>query len=433
MKKRKLTTVLLSLVLCVGMLTPAGFAAAADEAFDVAAVGVLDTDPQGSVVDFGSSYLWQVKCNKDLYSGPESDAVGDKLKTFVQSEIGDYIAINGKTVTQWNQESFNSVMIHISINAKNGQYFEMNTSAMLDGLLSLDTDNTVTFLPGLPAGDGSKLEKAVTFKLAAGSREPFVRAAEAEVITTTTTEAVDPSTIPFDVAAVGVLDQTPQKGLHDFGSSYLWQIDFTKDFYDTEQMANGRKDHVQSELGEYIVINGKTVTQWNTQLFNSVQIHVATNPSFGQYLEMNTDSLLDGLVDESTDNTVTILKGFPCAGGTALENSVSFRLAAGSAEPFARLDEPVDEPAQTTTTPAKTEKTTTTGKFQIVDESGPDAASGPSDGNTPGGPGIGWIIGIAAAAVVIAGGIVVIVLWKKGILFRKPSSEAEDDADHPAE
>lgn len=92
-------------------------------------------------------------------------------------------------------------------------------------------------MPGLPAGDGSKLEKAVTFKLAAGSREPFVRAAEAEVITTTTTEAVDPSTIPFDVAAVGVLDQTPQKGLHDFGSSYLWQIDFTKDFYDTEQMA----------------------------------------------------------------------------------------------------------------------------------------------------------------------------------------------------
>ena len=175
------------------------------------------------------------------------------------------------------------------------------------------------------------------------------------------------------------------------------------------------------------------MTQWNTELFNSVQIHVATNPSFGQYLEMNTDSLLDGLVDESTDNTVTILKGFPCAGGTALENSVSFRLAAGSAEPFARLDEPVDEPAQTTTTPAKPEKTTTTGKFQIVDESGPDAASGPSDGNTPGGPGIGWIIGIAAAAVVIAGGIVVIVLWKKGILFRKPSSEAEDDADHPAE
>ena len=48
MKKRKLTTVLLSLVLCVGMLTPAGFAAEADEAFDVAAVGVLDTDPQGS-------------------------------------------------------------------------------------------------------------------------------------------------------------------------------------------------------------------------------------------------------------------------------------------------------------------------------------------------------------------------------------------------
>ena len=127
------------------------------------------------------------------------------------------------------------------------------------------------------------------------------------------------------------------------------------------------------------------------------------------------------------------LSGTRCAGGTALENSVSFRLAAGSAEPFARLDEPVDEPAQTTTTPAKTEKTTTTGKFQIVDESGPDAASGPSDGNTPGGPGIGWIIGIAAAAVVIAGGIVVIVLWKKGILFRKPSSEAEDDADHPAE
>lgn len=59
----------------------------------------------------------------------------------------------------------------------------------------------------------------------------------------------------------------------------------------------------------------------------------ATNPSFGQYLEMNTNSILDGLVDPAKDNVVTILEGFPCAGDTALEKSVSYSLPADSTEP----------------------------------------------------------------------------------------------------
>ena len=97
---------------------------------------------------------------------------------------------------------------------------------------------------------------------------------------------------------------------------------------------------MQSELGDYIIINGKSVTQWNNETFNSVMIHVATNPSFGQYLEMNTNSILDGLVDPAKDNVVTILEGFPCVGGATLEKSVSYSLPADSTEPFVRLDEP---------------------------------------------------------------------------------------------
>ena len=423
MKKAKILAAALAMTLCVGPALSGGLQAAADEPFDVVAVGVLDTNPQGSYVDFGSSYLWQVKCNKNLYAGPESDAQGDKLKTFVQAEYGDYIAINGKTVTQWNAESFNSVMIHIGINDAIGQYFEFNTNSLLDGLLSGDRDNTVTFLKGLPAGDGSTLQENVTFTLAKGSKEPFVRADKAEEITPPEpTEPVDPSTIPFDVAAVGVLDQSPQKGLHDFGSSFLWQIDFTKDFYNESQLTNGRKDHVQSELGDYIIINGKSVTQWNEETFNSVMIHVATNPSFGQYLEMNTNSLLNGLVDPSTDNVVTILEGFPCAGGGTLEESVSYSLPANSTAPFVRLDEPVlPETPPTEEAPESSATTTTTGGFVIVDEdeSGGSEISSQA-GSDAGGLSTGLIVLIVViAVVVIGGGAAVLVLWKKGILFKK--------------
>lgn len=421
MKKAKILAAALAMAIGLAPTLTGGLQAAADEPFDVTAVGVLDTDPQGSYVDFGSSYLWQVKCNKNLYPGPESDAQGDKLKTFVQSEYGDFIAINGKTVTEWNAESFNSVMIHIGINDAIGQYFEFNTNCLMDGLISGDRDNTVTFLKGLPAGDGSTLLENVTFTLAKGSKEPFVRTDKAEEITPPTpTEPVDPSTIPFDVAAVGVLDQSPQKGLHDFGSSFLWQIDFTKDFYDESQLTNGRKDHVQSELGDYIIINGKSVTQWNNETFNSVMIHVATNPSFGQYLEMNTNSILDGLVDPAKDNVVTILEGFPCAGGAALEKSVSYSLPADSTEPFVRLDEAVlpsavpteDEPATTTTT----------GGFVIVDEdeSGADSAPSSQAGSDGDGLSAGIVVLIVVAAVVvIGGGAAVLILWKKGVLFKK--------------
>ena len=421
MKKAKILAAALTIIICLGPAL-AGKLQAAAETFDVTAVGVLDTDPQGSYVDFGSSYLWQVKFNKNLYPGPESDAKGDKLKTFVQLEYGDYIAINGKTVTEWNAESFNSVMIHIGINNAIGQYFEFNTNCLMDGLIRGDRDNTVTFLKGLPAGDGSTLQENVTFTLAKGSKEPFVRAGKAEEITSPApTEPVDPSTIPFDVAEVGVLDQSPKKGLHDFGSSFLWQIDFTKDFYDKSKISNGRKDHVQSELGDYIIINGKSVTQWNAETFNSVMIHVATNPSFGQYLEMNTNSLLDGLVDPSKDNVVTILKGFPCFSGGALEESISYSLPANSTEPFVRLDEPV-LPETLTTEEVSAVTTTSTGGFVIVDDDessdGAEISSqvdAEPEGLSP------WIVALIAviAVVVIGGATVGLILWKKGVLFKK--------------
>ena len=308
--------------------------------FDVIGVGVLDQQPNKSYVDFGTSYLWQALFGKELVPTPEN-VTGDKLKTFVQMEYGSYIYINGKSVAAWNRENYNSVMVHIGYQPALGQYLEFNTVTGLDGLIAADNDNVVTFVKGLPGANGEVLENNVTYKLPAGSTEAFVRQAQAETFLPDTDPADDASTA-FDVKEIGVLDQYPKKALQDFGSTYLWQIRFTKNFFDPGQIGeNGRKDHVQDVLGDYIYINGKSVTQWNAEVFNSVMIHVVVNPAYGQYLEMNTNCLLDGLIDETTDNVVTIMKGLPCFGGEPLAQSVSYKLAAGSVLPFVRLDAPV--------------------------------------------------------------------------------------------
>lgn len=74
----------------------------------------------------------------------------------------DYIVINGKTVRQWNLQDYDSVAIHIGSSDALGVYFECNTKK-IDGLITADTENYVTFLKGLPASDGSTLAKNTTF------------------------------------------------------------------------------------------------------------------------------------------------------------------------------------------------------------------------------------------------------------------------------
>ena len=91
---------------------------------------------------------------------------------------------------------------------------------------------------------------------------------------------------------------------------------------------------VQSELGNYIKINGKTVSQWNEIEFNSAQIHVKTSATLGgQYLEINLSGL-EGLPAEDTDSTIEILKGFPVFGKDALDTTYVFTYKGGENVPY---------------------------------------------------------------------------------------------------
>lgn len=342
----------------------------ADSEFKVMGVGVLDTTPKGSFVDFGESILWQASFSHAVFPGDASTAENGKLKIYAQGDFGEYIVINGKTVNQWNMLDYNCVTIHIGVSEALGVYLEFNTKKM-EGLILAENDNYVTFLKGFPAADGSVLSENKTFYLAKGSTNEFVQVDSSQAVLP---EKVDESKIVFDVREIGILDQSPKKGLQDFGSSYLWQINFTKDFYDKTQLdSQGAKEFVQSELGDYIYINGKSVTDWNLDVFNSVQIHVKTNGTFGQYLEMNTNSIISGLIDGATDNTVTIIAGFPVSDGTTLQNSVSYALPANSSQLFERLETVVDvieeeqgkeeEKTESVTVPSFVEKENT---FEII-------------------------------------------------------------------
>ena len=352
--------------------------------FVVVGVGVLDTEPHGAFVDFGNSDLFQVKFSKNL-DNSGSMVSADKVKVFVQDIYGDYIAINGKLVSEWNKQEYNCVVIHIGKNDALGQYLEFNVTEGIEGMFDGAKENRITFLKGLPAGDGSVLEETVTYVLAAGAATPFEKADKADEIVLPEPEVpVDPSTLDLDVSAVGVLDQSPKKALHDFGSSFLWQIDFNKDFYDPSQLTGGRKDHLQTtdpELCKYILINGKTVEEWHAEMFNSVQIHVQTNSVFGQYLEMNTNAMLDGLVFPETDNYVTILKGFPCFNGEPLKESVTFTMKADSVTAWERADEaivPVTPPSTDDTPDAEDPIP----DFDIVGDEETDEDKAPQTGST---------------------------------------------------
>lgn len=333
---KKIMSIFLSCIILLGTIS---FTVNADNNFKVNGVGVLDASPRSNFVDFGDTLLWQAAFNEMIYGYDDLPEEPGKLAIYAQGKFGDYIVINGKTVNQWNTEDYNCVTIHIAQSDALGGYLEFHTKKS-EGLISADTENYVTFLSGFPSASGATLSQNMTYYLAKGSTSEFELVDSSRAVIP---QIPNESEIEFDVRAIGILDQPIKKPLHDFGSSYLWQIDFTKDFYDEASLgASGRKDHVQSEIGDYIIINGKSVTDWNLDVFNSVQIHVVKNETFGQYLEMNTNSIIGGLIDETTDNTVTILQGFPLADGTTMSKSVSYSLPANSTALFQRLDTVVD-------------------------------------------------------------------------------------------
>ena len=81
---------------------------------------------------------------------------------------------------------------------------------------------------------------------------------------------------PFSVVGVGILDKSPIEGIMDFGNSTMVHITFNKQIYDPAQLNNGTKMYVH-DFDNYIIINGKSVTDWNNLYSSNVVINVKTN------------------------------------------------------------------------------------------------------------------------------------------------------------
>ena len=313
MKKRILAIFLSLTLFSITSSFPLGSAAV--EPVNVTGVGIFDQTPNKGIHTFDNgAKLIQVRFSGGFYD-PAQLSGGQKL--WVQSELGDYIKINGKTVSQWNAIEFNSVQIHVKTSAAlGGQYLEINLS-QLEGLPAEDTDSMVQVLAGFPLFGQGSLAQSVLYGYTAGQNLPFA--------------PIDPTT----VTGVGIFDQTPNKGIHTFeNGARLIQVRFSGGFYDPAQLSEGQKLWVQSELGDYIKINGKTVSQWNAIEFNSVQIHVKTGAALGgQYLEINL-SQLEGLPVEDTDSTLEIMRGFPIFGQDHLAETAAYAYSARSNLPF---------------------------------------------------------------------------------------------------
>lgn len=307
--------------------------------FDVVGVGVFDTDPTKGIHTFDTgTKLIQIPFTRDFWDPEDLDASGSKL--FVEWDVGDYILINGKTPAEWvgeyGSESWGCVQIHVKTSPSLGQYLEIN---LYDhpGLPSDYTDSTIKILAGFKTYDGIRLGKTVTYSYEANNNVPYK-------ITDTVIEEELKLTDDL-VAGIGIFDQPVYKGIHDFGTSKLIQIRFNQDFYDNKLLnAEGTKQWVQSELGEHIKINGKTVAEWNNISFNSVQIHVKTNEMLGgQYLEVILSNL-EGLPTVDSDSTIEISGSFPVYGGTDLKVSNTFVYTGGKNSPYKLITDVVRSP-----------------------------------------------------------------------------------------
>ncbi len=313
MKNTKKVSWILIVAFAISMTALAGIGARAAGSVSVTGVGIFDQNPNKGLHTFNeSAKLFQVTFSGNFYD-PDEVVGGQKL--WVQSELGPYIILNGKTVAQWNEIEFNSVQIHVKVSeALGGQYLEFNFNGH-EGLPTEDSDASITFKKDFPVYEGSLSEKS-TWEYRAASGAPFTK----KVRTSNTIE----------VTGVGIFDQSPNKGIHTFSDdAKLFQVTFDGNFYDPDEIVGGQKLWVQSELGQYIVLNGKTVAEWNEIEFNSVQIHVKVSEALGgQYLEFNFNGH-EGLPKETEDATIIFLKEMPVYEG-ALSEDFEFSYKAGN-------------------------------------------------------------------------------------------------------
>ena len=307
--------------------------------FDIVGVGVFDTDPAKGIHTFDvGTKLIQIPFTRNFWDPKDLDASGSKLS--VEWDLGDYILINGKTAAEWvgayGSASWGCVQMHVKTSPVLGQYLEINLYDY-PGLPSDYTDSTIKILSGFKTYDGIRLGKTVTYSYEANNNIPYK---------ITDTEIEEEVKFTDDlVAGVGIFDQSMYKGIHDFGTSRLIQIKFNQDFYNNKLLnADGTKQWVQSEFGEHIKINGKTVAEWNNISFNSVQMHVKTSEQLGgQYLEVILSDL-EGLPTVNSDSTIEFARSFPVYGGTALKIANVFTYSSGKNFPYKPATDNIKSP-----------------------------------------------------------------------------------------
>lgn len=296
-KTRKLLSLLLAFVLCAMTAMGTATVKAADPV-EVTGVGIFDQTPNKGMHDFGNgTKLIQVTFSDTFWSAAETLQWAEWEKS-----INDYLLINGKTPQEWvggdtTAPEWGCISLNISKNAALGQYLEIfvNTSKGVAGLPTEDTDSTIT----IKAGFAGVITEDVTFNYTANSNAPYVEERE-----------------PVAVTGFGVFDQDPPKGIHTFddGKS-LVQVTFSDSFWNNVD-ENGEAFFLEWEtsINNYLLINGKTPQELvgsdtSAPQWGSVMIHVRTNETLGQYLELNF-STYEGVPAEDRDFTITIKKGF---------------------------------------------------------------------------------------------------------------------------
>ncbi|MHB8962539.1 MAG: hypothetical protein ACYC5K_05230 [Saccharofermentanales bacterium] len=227
------------------------------------------------------------------------------------ASLNDKVTVDGKTITEWNTTNPGSAQVHVGPS-------ENDIRIYIDGALMAFGDgytHVVTIAKNFISFTGYKTEEEVSLHY-----DPVSK--------TWGTEVVVPPT-PTPGAATEIFTATPLLMNGDYGTVYFYTTTVISAGQTINVQAGGASipTAVQDAVNDRIVIDGKTVREWNTENETSYAVMVAYESEtsgenvFGR-LSLWIDTTSTCAFIPATDHTVEFLEGLIGLNGAPIAAAV---------------------------------------------------------------------------------------------------------------
>lgn len=227
------------------------------------------------------------------------------------ASLNDKVTVDGKTIAEWNTTNPGSAQIHVGPS-------ENDIRIYIDGALMAFGDgytHVVTIAKNFISFTGYKTDEEVSLHY-----DPVTK--------TWGTEVVVPPT-PTPGAATEIFTATPLMMSSNYGTAYFYTTTVISAGQTINVQAGGAAipESVQNAVNDLIVIDGKTVREWNTENETSYAVMVAYESEasgesvFGR-LSFWIDTTSTCAFIPTTDHTIQFLEGLVGLNGAPIAAAV---------------------------------------------------------------------------------------------------------------